>query len=436
MKCCRCLIPISTSLLLLACNLSGTLAAAPAEAGAEGLLPHETTTAAQTMEDTAAGTPDPDPTQSEENAAAAGSSPAVNPALPAPTAANPASNPGGSNPSGTSSSGSPLSITGVSAYPNSTVFYGHCEPADPTVLHVEALLDPLDQVHEVYLWYDVFDPGGAASSGSSSMWQLGIGDYAADLDIGQIGAVSMGTSDGSVSFWIEAVDRNGSSYYSSTYSVTIQYCTGGILGDPPPAPPVILSFSGNSPVQVGEWVSLAWETSDAACGVTLDGGSVDATGQFNYVPIPDDAGKTYTHTLVAFGEPCSNPSQVSKTVSITVTSAVNTAKGSGTLFAENSLDLGDGGGDDVLFDADSSETILLALWGTELALAWQADVAACEAQLSGGGSLLLNITANDIVCYRTSSGNYGYLTITGLYLDLYNPYNSSVDLSYTTEIQP
>lgn len=362
------------------------------------------------------------------------SPPTGSPPAPAPTASNPGTNPGGG--SSSSASSQPLNFGTVNASPNTTVHYGTCTAGEPTLLHVEAVIEPVDQVKRAVLWYDIFNQGGAAASGSEAMWQLGIGDFAGDIDIGQIGPGSMGSTDGSISFWIEAVHEDGSSAYSSTYSVDIQYCPDAVVGNPPVAPPAIVSFTDNGPVQAGEWVELAWQTTDAACGVTLDGGSVDADGYFSYGTSAGDAGKTFTHTLVVSGEPCSNPVQVSETVSISITPAVTISTGSGTLYDEHGLDLDSDGSDDIMFDVDSSDTLLLALFGTQVIAGSQPDIASCKTAVGGGGYGAVSIEPNDLICFLTGSGYFGYITVNGMYIDLDNYLNTNVDLSYTTELVP
>ena len=428
MKSDRLWIVIFVSLILIACNISESVSSIsmdPASTETPKETPDgediESTSDAASPTDQDMNQPSPDPSQTSD------------PPAPPPTASIPGSNPGGSS---SSASGQSLSISAVNSQPITSVYYGACDPADPTVLHVEAAIDPLDQVQEALLWYDISDPTGIVTSGYVTMWQLGIGDYAGDVDIDQVASGPMGTNDGSVSFWIEAVNKNGSSFYSGTYSVNITYRPTSVVGNPPAAPPVITSFTDNGPVQAGEWVELAWQTTDADCGVTLDGGSVDANGYFSYQTSAGDAGSTFTHTLIVSGAPCDTPAQTSETVSITITTASTTAKGSGTLYDGQSLDLGDGGSVDIMFNINGSDIRLLSMIGANLMPGLQPDAAMCASQLSGGGYGAVTINANDLVCYKTDSGDYGYLTITGMYIDLDNVQNTYIDLSYSTEIAP
>ena len=421
-------IVILVSLVLIACNMSEAVSSTTMEPAST-----ETPTATREEENIESTSESASPADQDNDQPAAETSPTTEPPAPAPTASNPGSNPGGSS---SSSSGQSLSINNVTSQPNTSVYYGACDPADPTVLHVEGTIDPLDQIQEVLLWYDISDATGIVTSGYVTMWQLGIGDYAGDVDIDQIASGPMGTNDGSVSFWIEAENKDGDSYYSSTYSVNIIYRPTSVVGNPPAAPPVITSFTDNGPIQAGEWVELAWQTTDADCGVTLDGGSVDANGYFSYQTSAGDAGSTFTHTLVASGAPCSNPAQTSETVSIAITAASTTAKGSGTLYDGQSLDLGDGGSVDIMFNINGSDIRLLSMTGSNLMPGLQPDAAMCASQLSGGGYGVVTIDVNDLVCYKTDSGYYGYLTITGMYIDLDNIQNTYIDLSYSTEITP
>jgi hypothetical protein len=420
------------SLVMIACNMSGNVSpASPSENP-------EIAEAGPTLSDEKpdpGSTPESEPGESSPTPSTptAPDSTANAPA-PAPAAANPGSNPGGAS---SASSSQPLSISSVRSSPNGLVYYGSCSASDPTLLSVEATIDPLNQIKSVRLWYDIFDSTGAAASGSTSMSQLGIGDYAGDINIGGIAPGAMGTGDGSVSFWIEAQDKSGISSYSHTYSVNIQYCPGAILGEPPSAPPVIVSFISNGPVQAGNWVELSWQTLGAACGVRLDGNSVDPNGFYSYGTFAGDTGKTYTHTLTAYGAPCSSPVETTSSLSVSITSGSTTAKGSGTLYDEQSLDLGDGNGNDIVFDMQSSGGYLIGTWGTKLAR-WSGggpSISGCRNLLS---SSVMSVTINqgDSFCFQTGSGNYGYLTINSMLMDLDWLANSNVVISYTTEVMP
>jgi len=154
------------------------------------------------------------------------------------------SQPGGSRPTPTSIPTKPaptqkgagpqfvsaLSISNVSTSPGNTVYYGNCGPGDITQIHVEATVDPLNKIKEVLLWFDIYDNFGPIHSDFVNMFQLGIGDYAGDIDVGQIGPNTLVNEDGEISFWIEAVDKDSTSIWSNTYSLTIWNC----LPLPPP----------------------------------------------------------------------------------------------------------------------------------------------------------------------------------------------------------
>lgn len=334
---------------------------------------------------------------------------------------------------------SALTISNVSTSPANTVYYGNCAPGDPTQIHVEATVDPLDQIKEVVLWFDISDQFGIAYSDFVNMWQLGVGDYAGDIDIGQIGPTTLVDIDGSIAFWIEAVDKDSTSIWSNTYSLSIWNCLGGVIGQPPAPPPTINFFTVSNPVQAGDWVNLDWETFDASCGVTLDGNPVSTSGNTSYQTSAGNAGQTFTHTLIASGEPCNNPTDVSATVQVTVNSAPTTiAKGSGSLYDEQSLDVGDGFENDIIFDIEPGSTVLIGNGSTALAV-WYGgppSVNDCMSYIDSGAYGQVTIAIDDVVCYGTGSGNYGYLTIDGMFIDLDNESNSYVSISYQTEINP
>ena len=113
------------------------------------------------------------------------------------------------------------------------------------------------------------------------------------------------------------------------------------------------------------------------------------------------------------------------------------SKGSGTLYNNFSLDLGDGDGDDVIFSHTSGDVQLLSVWGTALQVNLYADVTTCKSEIDNGNTFTaVTIEANDVVCYKTGSGNYGYLVVDGLFLNLDNHDDSYADLSYETEVMP
>lgn len=226
--------------------------------------------------------------------------------------------------------------------------------------------------------------------------------------------------------------------HSNAYSLSIWYCPGGIVGQPPIPPPTINYFTVPGSVQAGDWVETEWEIFDAPCGVTLDGKSVDAKGYYSYQTTANDAGQTFTHTLVAAGEPCSNPTEVIDTKQVTVNSAMTIAKGSGSVKDDHSWDLGDGNGDDFIFDMQSNDTVLFSVWGSELAV-WYGgapSVTDCVSYVDSGSFTSVSIVVDDVVCYKTGSGNYGFLTINGMYIDLNDYSNSYIDISYNTGINP
>ncbi len=330
--------------------------------------------------------------------------------------------------------GSAIGISNVNTSSQS-VYYGVCTGGEDTFLQVSATIDPLDQIASAVVKYDygqglILIP---AYTFSSNMYQLGIGDYAADIDVGN-DAFGYLNGDGWIEFVIEVTDKNGQVTTSNVYGADVYLCQTQVF-----VSPLINYFSGpNGSLSPGESYTLQWDTSDADCGVFLDGSQVNPSDSVSYSAPGDNSYQTWTHTLVARGAPCDNPSEVSEVVQVVVEPSATVAKGSGSILDELSLDLGDGNGDDVIYDSLSSDDVLHSVWGAELAVYYGGgpSVVDCRAYIDSGAYTSVSITTFDVVCYKTGSGNYGYLTINGMYLDLDNPSNSYIDVSYTTEVSP
>lgn len=84
------------------------------------------------------------------------------------------------------------------------------------------------------------------------------------------------------------------------------------------------------------------------------------------------------------------------------------------------------------FLAQSGDTVLYAVWGSELAVWYggQPRVADCQSYLASGA---YSIVPNGYMCYQTGSDNY---LIWDMFLDLDALANSYVELSCETEVFP
>jgi len=247
-------------------------------------------------------------TPAASNQGSARPTPTAIPTKPAPTAKSNAPQPVAS-----------LFISNVTFSPTNIVYYGNCVSGETTQIHVEATIEPLNQIKEVLLWYELANQTGIANTGYVNMWQLGIGDYAGDIDIGQIGPNALVGWDGWADFWIEVVNKDNASMHSNAYSITIWTCAAPL----PPAAnlPVIDFFVGPGQVKAGDTIKLEWLVIDANCGVTLDGNFVNPSDTYSYQTFATDNGKTFSHTLYAHGEPCNSPTTETKTLNITVNTA-------------------------------------------------------------------------------------------------------------------
>ncbi|MFQ5409090.1 MAG: Ig-like domain-containing protein [Anaerolineales bacterium] len=330
-----------------------------------------------------------------------------------------------------------VTIQSVSAAPD-PVYYGLCTGGEPTYLTVLATIDdPAGMAQDVRVSYD-YGEGNmivAVYNYSAPMApQQGIGDYSAGIDVGT-DAFGLLSGDGWLEFVVDVTDTSGNVTSSSVQFVDVKVCQSQLY-----LVPVINSFTGPSgSLNPGDSYTLQWDVSDADCGVFLDGSQVNASGSQQFTAPGDNVYQAWTHTLVAKGGPCDNPSEVSADVQIVVEPPTTTvAKGSGTVMNNFSLDVGDGNGDDVIFSHTSSDVQLLGAWGATMDI-WpggQPSVSDCKGLIDAGSFSSVSVSANDYVCYKTGSGNYGYLVINGMSLDSNDPSNSYVDLSYETEITP
>lgn len=322
-----------------------------------------------------------------------------------------------------------LTITDIVPYPTNVVYFGNCQAGEITLLNVQATLDPLDQVKSATLWYNLVNFSGRPKSFSTQMWQLRIGDYAGDINLANDAPSHLGDKDGMVEFWIEAIDKGGGTVRSNVYSLSVYYCPGSALGLPPVAiAPTIIYFNATGSVQPGGSVHLEWSVKDAACGVTLDGDFVD-TGSWRDYQVPQSqAGMTIVHILRAFGEPCDNPIMVSEQRTISVASA------NPPIIAERQnltlIEL-----DPPRWDLDSNEQASgelqlvqakpnvaglskngggLAYWNG----AGEPNASGCFAAVNNSGVIHVEVYADQYICYITSNGNVGYLTLHSFVLNI------------------
>lgn len=240
---------------------------------------------------------------------------------PAPTQKN---NPAPTQKNNPAQPAAPLSVSGVSVDPGHTVYYGNCSQGMDTMIHVEAGVEPLEQIKEVLLWYNFYDPSGSLIySNNLPMWQLGIGDYAGDIDLNSVGPQALNGQDGEINFYIEVVDKNNASMPSNIYVLDTVNCDAGVLGVPPVAPDAqIRYFIAPASVNAGEMITLEWEVWDA-CKVFLDGVEVAPTDSYSYLVSANEGNTVYTHNLVAWGNTCDDTSAKSAQAQIQINAANN-----------------------------------------------------------------------------------------------------------------
>ena len=267
-----------------------------------------------------------------------------------------------------------LSVSNVNISPSNTVYYGGCANGETTEIYVEADILPVDQIQEVLLWADISDSTGVVHSDYVVMWELAIGGYSGYIDIGQIAPGVMVDADGSVTFWIEVVDKNNASMHSNAYSLSVWQC-GGVVGPPPVAGEAeIHYFNGPANANAGDTFQLEWEVWDA-CKVFLDGTEVAAHSTDNFTVPNDVADGTYSFILTAWGASCDNSSEKKAELLVNVSSNGNN---------------GNGGNNDVLFINNSSHHIVeLQIDGQEVILNEAYTL------LAGGGTLTVTVPAGN-----------------------------------------
>jgi hypothetical protein len=120
---------------------------------------------------------------------------------------------------------SAISITNILLYPDQKVYYGACN-AEPTILNIQATIDPLDQIQSAVIYYSYSDLTGLYGPYTVQMYQLGIGDYAGDIDTGSEVGQYFNQTNGSVDFHILVTDKNGKTTDTSLMSMDLEYCGG------------------------------------------------------------------------------------------------------------------------------------------------------------------------------------------------------------------
>ncbi len=182
---------------------------------------------------------------------------------------------------------------------------------------------------------------------------------------------------------------------------------------------------------------MQWDVSDAACGVFLEGVQVNSSGSKVYVAPEATAPDTWTHNLDAKGEPCSNPTVVHKKFTVNVVPPPpQTVSGFVALYNQQSVDLGDGGGDDVSLDVGSGAGDYLVGTGGTLLVVDFSGYSDCETVINNAGiSVRTSVVLDTRICYKTGSGNYGDLQI---YYDSRDDGKGDwwIEFTYDTEIAP
>ncbi len=210
---------------------------------------------------------------------------------------------------------SSLSFSSIIHVPTMGIFYGQCNN-DPTLLNVQAGIDPLDQIASAQILYHYENALGVSPTYTVDMFQLGIGEYAGDIDTAVKAADTMGTEDGVLSYFVRAIDNNGGILDSSQIDVLLYHCVPLEL---PPAIqlPMIEYFDESMVVNPGDTVFIEWNVIDA-CKVFLDDVEVNSRGTHVYAIPNNQAALIYDHILTAWGSTCDSNTQVEASVTIQI----------------------------------------------------------------------------------------------------------------------
>ncbi len=228
---------------------------------------------------------------------------------------------GQQNPGG--QAGGQLQVTNVVLYPQAEVYYGPCT-SEETLLNIQATLEPRDRIAVAEVRYGYRGTGGFQGGYTAPMHLLGVGDFAADIDVGAEANAVLNGADGQIEYSLHVETTDGQVVETNWASLPVRACAGVAVGNPPVPPtgsvPTIRYFRGPDSVTPGDTVVLEWEVQDA-CKVFLDGREVNASDVYAYAVPANEGETTYTHVLTAWGSSCDNTNEQNAVVSVQVHTA-------------------------------------------------------------------------------------------------------------------
>ncbi len=325
---------------------------------------------------------------------------------------------------GGSNAGGAFQIQDVVLTPD-TVYAGFCDAAHPTVLQVQATVSPASEVQQVQVHFGyVPQPNQLPlESYSVTLSDQGGGVFGADVDLNQWYAQNPPQA-GLLVVSVTAQNTAGQEESAGPYYLSFQPCSLTFY-----VVPTIDRFAADqNTVDSGASYTLSWQTSDATCGVYLDGSQVDATGQMTLTAPSVNQETSVSHILEAYGEPCDNPSRVEATVDVVVQPVVNRRiSNDEQLYWLDSYDLDWDGTSDFTFKGDEPFFTLEAENGALFRFAsGSPTLEECRLLFqSGGGDTLLYIDDRVIgqsICVLTGSSRVGYVTLLELNTDLFDRY--------------
>jgi len=307
------------------------------------------------------------------------------------------------------------------------VYYGSCQSGQPTSAAVMASIANVENVNTPSISY-TYQPGNVTKSQQLS-YDFISGNYKATIPVSQQ-AASFGNGQSlSLTIHLDAQDKFGNSI-TSDVSVPVIYCGGGVVSNNPPqgnsnpsssnsnSPQILFFLAGSGEAYKGQYITLTWETTNANCGVALNGWGGYKQSDSDSIQVPSDySGSSVQYTLTAKGGDCLNPTLVDKTVSIPVAFPIAT-------YGNTEMDAIWVNLDDPMQNFKSPEITFYPSSDTfeirapAKAFAYGSGAPPNFEACTGGSSGNFDPNAADYWCFTTAEGNLGYFQVSNHYYDL------------------
>ncbi len=334
------------------------------------------------------------------------------------------------------------------------LYYGQgCGAGQPIQTQITASIEPREAVEwaTLYFGWTPNPQGLPVVRFPIPMYQLGIGDFAADIDTTPFDGVVSG--DGYLMIEIEVKGKDGQMYYTTHPVIVAQVkeCATYVVQ---PTIHFFRSEHANDTVGAGEQIYLSWDTENALCGVYLNGQLVTEDASFYPVEVAQTPGAVLTYTLEAYNGDCgAMPDVATATVQVTVADAIVGPPLQGCLGSESltvgpnlpqvDMDVDCDGVDDLRFSwsldilAGREMVSVVTLNAAQVADGWagagpqDCRTTVAQAAQSGQDVSWTELVTGLTVCYVTGTDQAGVLTV-----DVLDPQASgdyTVQYTYQTE---